>query len=60
LDVLSPSVDAEGGGAWAGFASAALDGRRSGVYERHRPETTTLYALVGDNFETLYAAVLRA
>jgi len=31
----------------------------SGVrgYQRHRPETTTLYAVVRDNVETLYAAV---
>jgi hypothetical protein len=30
--------------------------RRDG-YARHRPETTTLYAVVRDNVETLYAAV---
>jgi hypothetical protein len=34
-----------------------VDGRRTGSYERHRPETTTLYAVVRDNLETLYAAV---
>ena len=27
------------------------------VYERHRPEATTLYAVVRDNLETLYGAV---
>jgi hypothetical protein len=26
-------------------------------YQRRRPETTTLYAVVSDNIETLYAAV---
>lgn len=35
----------------------ALDGRGTGTYERHRPKTTTLYAVVRDNVETLYAAV---
>ena len=40
-----------------GLAAAALEGRRTGSYERHRPETTTLYAVVRDNVETLYAAV---
>ncbi len=40
-----------------GLAAAALEGRRGGSYERHRPETTTLYAVVRDNVETLYAAV---
>jgi hypothetical protein len=27
------------------------------TYERHRPETTTLYAVVRDNINTLYGAV---
>ena len=27
------------------------------VYERHRPEATTLYAVVRDNLETLYGAI---
>jgi hypothetical protein len=40
-----------------GLAATALDVRRTGSYERHRPETTTLYAVVRDNVETLYAAV---
>ena len=40
-----------------GLAAVTLDGRRTGAYERHRPETTTLYAVVRDNVETLYAAV---
>ncbi|HKY40857.1 MAG TPA: transposase zinc-binding domain-containing protein [Polyangiaceae bacterium] len=40
-----------------GLAATALDARRTGSYERHRPETTTLYAVVRDNVETLYAAV---
>jgi hypothetical protein len=40
-----------------GLAALAPDGRRAGNYERHRPETTTLYAVVRDNVETLYAAV---
>ncbi len=40
-----------------GLAAAALAARRTGSYERHRPETTTLYAVVRDNVETLYAAV---
>ena len=40
-----------------GLAAAALGGRRTGSYDRHRPETTTLYAVVRDNVETLYAAV---
>ena len=26
-------------------------------YERHRPEQTTLYAVVRDNLETLYGAI---
>jgi hypothetical protein len=29
----------------------------SHVYERHRPETTTLYEVVRDNLETLYGAI---
>lgn len=40
-----------------GFVAATLDGRGAGNYERRRPETTTLYAVVRDNVETLYAAV---
>jgi len=40
-----------------GSTAAALDGRPAGNYERRRPETTTLYAVVRDNVETLYAAV---
>jgi hypothetical protein len=40
-----------------GLAAATLEGRRRGSYERHRPGTTTLYAVVRDNVETLYAAV---
>jgi hypothetical protein len=40
-----------------GLAATTLDVRRTGSYERHRPETTTLYAVVRDNVETLYAAV---
>jgi hypothetical protein len=40
-----------------GLAGTALDARRSGGYERRRLETTTLYAVVRDNVETLYAAV---
>jgi hypothetical protein len=40
-----------------GLAAASLEGRRTGSYERHRPETTTLYAVVRDDVETLYAAV---
>jgi hypothetical protein len=39
------------------LAATAVDVRRTGSYERHRPETTTLYAVVRDNVETLYAAV---
>lgn len=41
------------------LAATALDLRRTraGSYERRRPETTTLYAVVRDNVETLYAAV---
>ena len=36
----------------------ALVRRGAGVvYERHRPETTTLYEVVRDNLETLYGAV---
>jgi hypothetical protein len=31
------------------LAVAALEGRPRGIYERHRPETTTLYAVVCDN-----------
>lgn len=31
-----------------GFAAVALGGRRTGNYERHRPETTTLYVVVRD------------
>jgi hypothetical protein len=27
------------------------------VYERHRPERTTLYEVVRDNVETLYGAI---
>jgi len=40
-----------------GLPAVSLNGRRAGGYERHRPETTTLYAVVRDNVETLYAAV---
>ena len=40
-----------------GLAASALDARRTGKYERHRPEPTTPYAVVRDNVETLYAAV---
>jgi hypothetical protein len=29
----------------------------SGVYRRHRPETTALYEVVRDNLETLYGAI---
>jgi len=29
----------------------------AGQYERHRPETTTLYEVVRDNLETLYGAI---
>ena len=40
-----------------GLAAVAVDGRGNGSYERQRPETTTLNAVVRDNVETLYAAV---
>ena len=40
-----------------GLPAVPLDGQRAGGYQRHRPETTTLYAVVRDNVETLYAAV---
>jgi hypothetical protein len=40
-----------------GLPAVPLDGQRAGTYQRHRPETTTLYAVVRDNVETLYAAV---
>jgi len=39
------------------LAISGRDRRRAGDYERHRPERTTLYAVVRDNVETLYAAV---
>jgi hypothetical protein len=37
--------------------ASTLDARHTGGHERHRPKTTTLYAVVRDNVETLYAAV---
>jgi hypothetical protein len=40
-----------------GLPAVPLDGQLGGAYQRHRPETTTLYAVVRDNVETLYAAV---
>jgi hypothetical protein len=40
-----------------GLPALPLDGQRAGGYQRHRPETTTLYAVVRDNVESLYAAV---
>lgn len=40
-----------------GLAAVPLDGNAAGAYQRRRPETTTLYAVVRDNIETLYAAV---
>ncbi|MEO7036992.1 MAG: transposase zinc-binding domain-containing protein [Polyangiaceae bacterium] len=39
-----------------GHAAAPLGLGGSG-YQRHRPESTTLYAVVRDNIESLYAAV---
>ncbi|MEO8900112.1 MAG: transposase zinc-binding domain-containing protein, partial [Polyangiaceae bacterium] len=39
-----------------GHAAAPRDLGGSG-YQRHRPESTTLYAVVRDNIESLYAAV---
>ena len=44
------------GTALVGFAAVAVDCRRIGSYERHRPKATTLYAVVRDNGESLYAA----
>ncbi|MEO8904548.1 MAG: hypothetical protein ABI627_23775 [Polyangiaceae bacterium] len=38
-------------------AAAHLDLGGSG-YQRHRPESTTLYAVVRDNIESLYARSL--
>ncbi len=32
-------------------------GAAPGVYRRHRPETTALYAVVRDNLETLFGAI---
>ncbi|HEY3234424.1 MAG TPA: transposase zinc-binding domain-containing protein [Polyangiaceae bacterium] len=40
----------------AGSTAAAV-ARAPITYERHRPETTTLYAVVRDNINTLYGAV---
>jgi hypothetical protein len=40
-----------------GLPAVLLDGKAAGAYQRHRPEMTTLYAVVRDNVETLYAAV---
>ena len=37
--------------------SAAARAGTPFAYERRRPETTTLYAVVRDNLETLYGAV---
>jgi len=39
-----------------GLAAVVVDGR-TGSCERHRPETTALYAVVRNNVETPYAAV---
>ncbi len=36
---------------------SSLQAPASGVYRRHRPETTALYEVVRDNLETLYGAI---
>ena len=40
-----------------GLPAVPLDASGVRGDQRHRPETTTLYAIVRDNVETLYAAV---